>query len=151
MGNEMNSGVLLAHDLTERSRPVAVAAADLAARLGLPLTVLHAFPREELEKERASRPPDSAFADVIIDQKRKQLTSMTERDLPDPQPIEIVPHVVVGEPHEAILEYLEAHEHEFTVIGLRNRSRVGKLLFGSVPQSILLQSRGKVVSVPIDG
>jgi nucleotide-binding universal stress UspA family protein len=145
----MSSGILLAHDLTARSKAVTAAAADLAGRLGLAVTALHVIPGDELEKQRNSRPADSAFTDLVLEQLRGQLSTMVATELSESPGVEFSVKVIEGEPHRAVREYVERHQPEFTFIGIRNRSRVGKLLFGSVPQTILLGSTGKVIAVPI--
>lgn len=145
----MANGILLAHDLTEASGAVSAAAGDLASRLGLSLTAIHAISSEDLKRERARRPPDSAFSDLILDRMQSELASLVASKITHPEQISIAAHVIEGEPSAAIVAYLEENEHEFTFVGVRNRSRVGKLLFGSVPQAILLRSRSKVVTVPI--
>ena len=145
----MSSGIVLAHDLTERSKSVTAAAADLAGRLGLAVTALHVIPSDELEEERKSRPADSAFTDHVLEQLRGELSKMVATEISDSPGVEFSVKVIEGEPHRAIREYVERHQPEFTFIGIRNRSRVGKLLFGSVPQAILLSSTSKVIAVPI--
>ena len=145
----MSGGILLAHDLTDQSKEVTAAATDLAGRLGLAVTALHVVPSDDLDKERTSRPADSAFTDLVLEQLREQLSTMVASQLSNPPDVPFSVKVVEGEPHRAIPEYVERHRPEFTFIGIRNRSRVGKLVFGSVPQAILLGSTGKVIAVPI--
>jgi nucleotide-binding universal stress UspA family protein len=147
----VSSGVVLAHDLSPQSGPVTAAAADLSVRLGLPLTVLHVVKSEDLERDRLSRPAESAYTDHVLDDLRVRLTTSVERELAS-QPVgRFLATVIAGDPESAIIEYADAHGAEFLVIGVRSRSRVGKLLFGSVPQAVLLQSPTKVVTVPIEG
>lgn len=50
-----------------------------------------------------------------------------------------------GHPSEALLE--EAKDAELIVIGLRNRSAVGKLLMGSVAQDVLVSAPCSVLAV----
>ncbi|MFC7157170.1 universal stress protein [Halomarina halobia] len=45
-----------------------------------------------------------------------------------------------GDPTEAILDYIDAADIDVVVIGGRKRSPAGKLLFGSVTQSIVLHT-----------
>ncbi|GAB3263721.1 universal stress protein [Arthrobacter pigmenti] len=50
---------------------------------------------------------------------------------------------------DEILDAAEAHDARLIVMGLRPRSRVGKILFGSTAQRILLQAKCPVLSVKI--
>lgn len=56
---------------------------------------------------------------------------------------------LVGEPATQLLNYAETHDAAYLVIGGRHRSPVGKFLFGSAAQKILLNAdRPVVVSYP---
>lgn len=52
---------------------------------------------------------------------------------------------------DEILDAAEAHDARLIVMGLRERSRVGKMLFGSTAQRILLQANCSVLSVKASG
>lgn len=58
-------------------------------------------------------------------------------------------HVPVGvdTPAEAILRVAEEQDADLIVIGMRRRSRVGKLVLGSNAQDILLRAEAPVLSV----
>lgn len=56
----------------------------------------------------------------------------------------------IGEPVEELTAFAEAHDVEYLVIGGRRRSPIGKLVFGSTAQSILLQYDRPIVSVKVD-
>lgn len=53
----------------------------------------------------------------------------------------------VREPAEAILSVANEVGAELIIIGMRRRSRVGKLVFGSTAQSILIDSECPVLAV----
>lgn len=55
----------------------------------------------------------------------------------------------VGEPVEELTAFAESHDVEYLVIGGRKRSPIGKLVFGSTAQSILLNYDGPIVSVKV--
>lgn len=62
--------------------------------------------------------------------------------------------VVVGpvqgeDPADALLDAAIEHHANLIVIGLRNRSRVGKALFGSTAQRILLQAPCSVLAAKL--
>ncbi|MCH7660977.1 MAG: universal stress protein, partial [Euryarchaeota archaeon] len=48
--------------------------------------------------------------------------------------------VLEGAPDETILDYVEENEIDIVVIGGRKRTPAGKLLFGSVTQSVILHA-----------
>jgi nucleotide-binding universal stress UspA family protein len=54
---------------------------------------------------------------------------------------------LVGKPSQRVIEYAEDVDADYLVVGGRKRSSVGKVLFGSVTQSILLNADCPVVTV----
>ncbi len=50
-------------------------------------------------------------------------------------------------PGEDIIDFAKEHEIDEIIIGVRNRSKVGKLLFGSTAQFVILQADCPVVAV----
>lgn len=63
--------------------------------------------------------------------------------------IEVVVEVPRGtsKPSDAILRAAGLHEVDLIVVGLRQRSRVGKLLLGSSAQDVLLGAEANVLAV----
>lgn len=57
---------------------------------------------------------------------------------------------LVGDPSDEIVTYADEHDASYVVVGGRKHSPVGKALFGSVSQSILLDSHQPVVSLVRD-
>ena len=57
---------------------------------------------------------------------------------------------LVGKPSQRVLEYAADVDADYIVVGGRKRSSVGKVLFGSVTQSILLNASSPVVTVMED-
>ncbi len=57
---------------------------------------------------------------------------------------------LVGDPAEEILKYVANEDAAYLTIGGRKRSKVGKVLFGSVTQSILLAAEVPVLTVMRD-
>lgn len=61
--------------------------------------------------------------------------------------------VVTGPGEDAgpkLLEAIRRIDAELVVIGIRSRSRVGKLLLGSIAQDLLLAAGRKVLAVPVE-
>ncbi|MFU8866326.1 universal stress protein [Natronococcus sp.] len=57
-------------------------------------------------------------------------------------------HESVGEPAETILAAAGERDSDAIVIGIQKRSPVGKVLFGSVAQGVILDSDRPVTTVP---
>lgn len=57
---------------------------------------------------------------------------------------------LVGKPSQRVIEYAADVDADYLVVGGRKRSSVGKVLFGSVTQSILLNAECPVVTVMQD-
>jgi len=139
--------ILLATDLTAGSDVVAEAAVNLAAQLEANLVVLHVVTEEVLEKTRDSLPKEASYVDVILEQLARDLKEQIGRNS-DQIPPACSFRVVEGDPSALILETLNKDNFDYAVIGVRNRSRVGKLILGSVTQDVLLGSMCPVVAVP---
>lgn len=63
--------------------------------------------------------------------------------------VECETHLLVrgAEPGEDIVEFARQQEVDEIIIGVRSRSKVGKLLFGSTAQYVILKAHCPVVSV----
>jgi nucleotide-binding universal stress UspA family protein len=57
---------------------------------------------------------------------------------------------LIGEPSNTIVGYAEEQDARYIVLGPRKRSPVGKAVFGSVAQSVLLNATHPVVTVVSD-
>ena len=57
---------------------------------------------------------------------------------------------LVGDPAQELVAYAADQDAEFIVVSGRKRTPVGKALFGSVTQSILLNADRPIVAVPDD-
>lgn len=62
--------------------------------------------------------------------------------------VEYAVHESVGEPAETILAAASERDSDGIVIGIQKRSPVGKMLFGSVAQAVILDSDRPVTTVP---
>jgi len=56
--------------------------------------------------------------------------------------------VIIGDEAATLHSYASDQKAGALVIGIRNRSRIGKLIMGSVAQEVLLESACPVVAVP---
>ncbi|QCC49073.1 universal stress protein [Halobellus limi] len=53
----------------------------------------------------------------------------------------------IGDPANKIVEYADAEDARYVVVSPQQRSKTGKVLFGSVAQSVLLNAHCPVVSL----
>ena len=136
-----------ATDMSQQSAPVIEGAVRFARTVGSgSLSILHVVTEERLRALEEERPEEFRFADVVIDQLRADLRQQVRvaggGDLP------VHPHVLRGEAGHVILDWAAQHEPDYLAIGVRNRSRVGKLVFGSTSQIILLGASIPVIAIP---
>lgn len=61
---------------------------------------------------------------------------------------EFVPVGLEGDPAKELLEYVAEADAQYIVVSARKRSALGKAMFGSVTQSLLLDADRPVVAVP---
>jgi len=142
------NSILLTTDLSPASDKVAKVACDLATALGSKLLALHVLSEEKMKDIQGIR-PESAYVDVVMDNLSRDVAAQLER-VTDDQPFKHDEKVVLGEPGQEILRVLGKQPFDYVVVGVRNRSRVGKLLLGSVAQEVLLNSTYTVVAVPCE-
>lgn len=135
--------VIAAVDRSDRSVDVVHEAETLAAEFEEPLHIVHALTRSEFvdlgRSAQAGDPSDKdRIRDVAADIAGEAVSDISV-------PYETVG--LIGEPASAILDYADTQDARYLVVGPRKRSPAGKALFGSVAQSLLLDSESPVVSI----
>jgi len=138
----------------EKQNKIIETAFDLASKYNDELQVLHVIPEEEAEEHFESIRTIEEFSDISIDVERERAgelaMSFIDRTHGDEQMETITPVGRIGDPAVSIEQHAEAIEPRFIVIGGRKRSPVGKAVFGSVSQSVILNTRRPVVVVNTD-
>jgi nucleotide-binding universal stress UspA family protein len=139
--------VVVASDLTGASDKVVATAGGLASALGAELVSVHVITDARLKEVQDSMPHEGADLDGILERFRHDLDQQLTRVAAG---IPSSSEVVVGEEAPNLEAFAADRGADMLVIGVRNRSRIGKLLMGSVTQEVLLASKCPVVAVPTD-
>lgn len=129
----------------ERGERVASEAARLAAAFDADLQLLHVTESSEYaDRERSAVREGEAPADFEELEAEAAATAEAAGASLD-RPFEAVGRV--GEPGKVLVEAAGTDEASYLVVGARHRSPVGKAVFGSVTQSVLLNSSVPVLCV----
>lgn len=144
----MAERLLIATDLKEGADRTLEVGVRLAGSLGREAVVLHVVTEELAETLRSETPSGAGVADDLYADLRRDIQQHLARVAPEAVGVETV-IAEGGRAGEVILEHLESGAYAFGVIGVRSRSRVGKLLLGSTSQHVLLGGRTPIVAVPL--
>jgi len=134
--------IVAAVDAEQRPDPVVRVARDLAEAFDEELVVLHVMPEGEFERRRKDR---EYYADDAASDAGRTARWVAQGTVEDDDGVVVEGRM--GEPVEAILEEAEKLDARFLVVGGRRRTPVGKAVFGSVTQSVLLDADRPVVTV----
>ncbi|WP_222914454.1 universal stress protein [Natrinema sp. SYSU A 869] len=138
--------IVAAVDRSERAPDVLDQAATLTEQFGDNLHVVHVMTRSEaVDAETASISKDDAVE--ITELRAVAASVVTDLLKAHPVTVETTETGLIGDPADEIIEYAEDHDARYIVIGPRRRSQTGKILFGSVAQTVLLNTNRPVVSV----
>lgn len=125
-------------DRSEHAPGIVAEAVRLAAAFGDPIHAVHVLTKEEFVDLQRTSVGDTGRA-VSVDRVEALATEIAADALDDAGATgEAVG--LVGSPADEIVDYAADVDARYVVLGGRNRSRVGKALFGSVAQSVLLDS-----------
>ncbi|GAB3031521.1 universal stress protein [Natronobiforma cellulositropha] len=136
--------LVAAVDRTERAATVVDEAARLADAFDDEVHVVHVLTRSEfVDLERAS--VDKTGSPTEIERVREIAAEIAaEAAVGLDVPYDAVG--LVGNPAERVVDYIDEVDARYVVTGSRKRSPAGKVLFGSVAQSILLNATCPVVT-----
>lgn len=123
---------------------VVTEAAELADAFADELHVLTVLDLEEVGDDIGPGGPDEAATERLEQEAKKRAAEIaTEAGVDDVRPVGAVSSSVA----RSVLEYAQDGPTRYIVIGGRKRSPVGKALFGSTGQKVLLEASVPVVSV----
>lgn len=136
--------IVVAISDSNQSRDIAARADELAQAFGDELHLVHIIEETEytriVEKQSNTRETDTgSVEDNAAAQAAEGLDGVISANY------EVIGRV--GNPGKKVVEYAEEVDARYLVVGGRARSPVGKALFGSVTQSILLNTERPVVVV----
>lgn len=138
--------IVAAVDRSERASSVVEEANELGRAFDEPVEVVHVLTRQkfvDLERTSVTDTGQTIPRDEIID-----IAGEIAQSAIDESSVEEATAVgLLGDPAEEIVSYAESNEARYLVISGRKRSPVGKALFGSVVQSVMLESDVPVVSI----
>ena len=138
--------IVAAVDRIPDARPVLEEADRLAHAFDSPLHVLHVHGQYESTEEIRHEAARQSGKPIDVEQGAESATEKA-RELASPVLERFTPVGRSGFPAREIVHYAAAVDASFVVVGGRKRSPVGKALFGSVTQSVLLGADRPVVTV----
>jgi nucleotide-binding universal stress UspA family protein len=124
---------------------------DLADAYSDELVVLHVVPEDDFESYQTEL-SDLGGGDYSVTQEQQSAARHAERIVQSAFGTvdDIQTEGRVGTPEEEILTISRTLEPRYLVIGGRRRTPVGKAVFGSTTQTVLLESQYPVVTVMLD-
>lgn len=138
--------IVAAVDTTDRASDVLAEAVTLAEKFEDEVHVVHVMSRSEaVQAEEESVSHD----DALSTEELRERASRPARDLIESGsfPTELTAVGRIGDPASEVVGYADQHDARYVVVSPRRRSQTGKILFGSVAQSILLEAECPVVSL----
>lgn len=134
--------IVAAVDGDNRQDSVVTVGRELADAFDEELVVLHVMSEGEFERRREGR---EYFVDQAADDAARTAGWVVDGTLEDGDGITLEGRV--GEPSDEICKVADGTDARYLVVGGRKRTPVGKAVFGSVTQSVLLNTDRPVVTV----
>lgn len=132
----MYETVLVPTDGSEQAAEAVPHALDLAEKYDATVHALCVVSRaatRQLSPTRAESTMES------LEEEAERITAAVE-ERANEAGVECIPVVREGAPDETILAYIDENDVDIVLIGGRKRTPAGKLLFGSVTQSVILHA-----------
>lgn len=141
--------IIAAVDRSERAPSVVEEANELGEAFDEPVHVAHVLSRSEfvgLERTSVTDTGNSIPTDDVLSIAEDfAQEAIDEAGVDDATPVGLL-----GDPADEISNYADSNDARYLVIAGRKRSPVGKALFGSTVQSLMLNSETPVVSIRTD-
>jgi len=141
--------IVAAVDRSDRAPGIVEEANELGEAFDEPVHVVHVLSRSEfvgLERTSVTDTGKSIPRDDVLELAEEfAQEAIDEASVDDAEPVGLL-----GEPADEISNYADSNDARYLVIAGRKRSPVGKALFGSVVQSLMLNSETPVVSIRTD-
>ncbi|GAA0239103.1 universal stress protein [Haladaptatus pallidirubidus] len=130
----------------DRSEEILVTEGEkLAKAFDLELQVVHVMNRDSFRDLEEQSVEDTGKT-ISLDDIRSMAREIASAAISDAG-VDATAVGLVGDPANEVVKYAKNHATPYLVIGGKKRSAVGKALFGSTTQSILLNSDIPVVTV----
>jgi nucleotide-binding universal stress UspA family protein len=144
------SAILVPVDYSECSGAALTFAAELAARLGASIDVIHVWDRPlyvsesvRVEHQNQSR----SLIELIRENAEADMNDFLAK-IPVPPGVRVSHRVLSGNPAGRVLEELRTGRHELLIVGTHGRTGVRHLLLGSVAEKLVRLSPVPVLTVP---
>ncbi len=138
--------IICAIDDDEFSDAVVTTANDLAEAYDDDLVLLHVMTQGQFDTRLESQP--EYYVDEGVDDAANTARKIAMETLENDD--RVVSKGRIGKPAEEIIETAQSYEPRYLVLGGRKRSPVGKALFGSITQSVLLEVEAPTVTIMHD-
>lgn len=139
--------IVAAVDESKQAAAVLAEADTLARRFEDVVHVLHVMKRSEAiraEEDSVGHGDDG----VPVRELRERAAGGAEELIGDGSfGVEMHPVGRIGDPADEIVDYADEQDARYIVVSPQQRSQTGKILFGSVAQSVLLNANCPVVSL----
>ena len=143
--------IVVATDLSDESDAVVAKGFEIAGPFDADVTVVHVLTQARLqdlrEDMRSSEGSGEAYLDEVLTLMQDAVAEQVERVAGSADAATAV--VARGTLADEVLGRARSTDADLIVLGLRSRSRVGKLIMGSGVQEILLSTPCAVLGVPI--
>lgn len=137
--------IVAAVDQTNNAQSIVAEGRKLADAFDEELHVLHVLPQSEFadmeqeEVKRTGQPGGRKSGKETAAEIAAELAELTIE--------EFTPVGLIGDPSTQIVHYAEENDVHYIVLGGRKRSPIGKAVFGSTTQSVLMNTNQKVVTI----
>lgn len=139
--------IVAAVDSGGQAQAVLSEADALAQQFDEPIHVLHVMTRSEAiqeEEDSYTHTDEAVSVDVLRDRAATVAAELIDEHAPSAEAAAVGR---IGDPADEIVAYAADVDARYVVVSPQQRSQTGKILFGSVAQSVLLNADCPVVSL----